>query len=142
MQPNTSALRSSVCAAVALVISMTLAACGGAAAGTPSTAPADFAGTIDIGAGRMMYADCRGTGSPTVVLVSGLDAAGDLWDSPLTPGARVFPAIAEHTRVCTYDRPGTTRAIEGGGISRSDPVPQPTTTVDAVSDLHALLSAL
>ena len=33
-------------------------------------------------------------------------------------------------------------AIEGGGISRSDPVPQPTTTADAVSDLHALLGAL
>jgi pimeloyl-ACP methyl ester carboxylesterase len=74
--------------------------------------------------------------------VSGLDAAGDLWDSALTPGERVLPAVAEQTRVCTYDRPGTTRAIEGGGISRSDPVPQPTTTANAVSDLHALLNAL
>lgn len=74
--------------------------------------------------------------------MSGLDAAGDLWDSPLAPPPRVFPTIAEQTRVCTYDRPGTTRAIQGGGISRSDPVPQPTTTADAASDLHALLGAL
>ncbi len=154
MKHTSSAVRSAVFAAVVMIVAPVLAACGGSADGAPApesavatsggstTASGDVAGTFDIGAGRMVYAECRGTGSPTVVLVSGLDAAGDLWDSPLTPGARVFPTIAEHTRVCSYDRPGTTRAIAGGGISRSDPVPQPTTTADAVSDLHALLGAL
>ncbi|HEY5878652.1 MAG TPA: alpha/beta fold hydrolase [Nakamurella sp.] len=72
---------------------------------------------------------------------AGLDVAGDLWDSPLGPEPHVFPTVAEKTRVCTYDRPGTTRAIEGGGNSRSDPVPQPTTTADGVSELHALTGA-
>jgi len=102
----------------------------------------DIAGTVDIGGGRQLYVECRGTGSPTVVLESGLDVAGDLWDSPLGPAPHVFPAVAEQTRVCTYDRPGTTRAIAGGGNSRSDPVPQPTTTADAVADLHALITTL
>jgi len=150
MKHTSCAVRSAVFAAAAIIVAPVLVACGGAAEGAPTvtkssvstTGSGDFAGTFDIGAGRMMYAECRGTGSPTVVLVSGLDAAGDLWDSPLTFGRPVFPVIAELTRVCTYDRPGTTRAIEGGGISRSDPVPQPTTTVDAVADLHALIGAL
>src|SRR3982750_702682 len=31
----------------------------------------NFAGLVDIGGGRKMYLECRGTGSPTVVLVSG-----------------------------------------------------------------------
>ncbi len=32
-------------------------------------------GLVDLGSGRTMYLECRGSGSPTVVLVSGLDAA-------------------------------------------------------------------
>ncbi|WP_232497728.1 hypothetical protein [Agromyces humatus] len=41
----------------------------------------DLAGTVDLPDGRSMYVECRASGSPTVVLVAGLDAAGDLWDS-------------------------------------------------------------
>jgi pimeloyl-ACP methyl ester carboxylesterase len=128
-------------AATAVLASTVLLACSGSPA-APAASQEDQAGRIDIGGGRMMYVECRGTGSPTVVLESGLDVAGDLWDSPLGPAPHVFPTIAERTRVCTYDRPGTTRAIEGGGNSRSDPVPQSTTTADAVADLRALLAAL
>ena len=40
-----------------------------------NTAPAsvlgNFAGLIDIGAGRKMYLECSGSGSPTVILESG-----------------------------------------------------------------------
>ena len=134
-------------AASAVLASTVLVACSGspappAASAAPAATREDLVGPVDIGGGRMMYVECRGTGSPTVVLESGLDVAGDLWESPLGPPPHVFPTIAERTRVCTYDRPGTTRAIAGGGDSRSDPVPQPTTTTDAVADLHALLAAL
>lgn len=134
-------------AAIAALVSTAVVACAGPgpspAPDSPATAVAgEFAGTVDIGSGRGLYVECRGTGSPTVMLQSGLDVAGDLWDSPLGPPPHVFPTIADRTRVCTYDRPGTTRAIEGGGNSRSDPVPQPTTTADAVADLHALLTAV
>ena len=47
--------------------------------------------------------------------------------------------------MCAYDRPGTILATGEGEEdfepSRSDPVDQPTTLQDAVSDLHALLKA-
>ncbi|HEY6876879.1 MAG TPA: alpha/beta hydrolase, partial [Polyangiales bacterium] len=54
---------------------------------------------IDLG-GRRIHLDCRGRGSPTVVLESGLDALGSLaW-------TRVHEPLARTTRVCTYDRAG------------------------------------
>jgi hypothetical protein len=69
----------------------------------------DFAGLVDIGGGRQMYMECRGTGSPTVVLESGLRGAADVWSmSSAGEGApTVFPEVANSTRVCAYDRPGT-----------------------------------
>lgn len=62
-----------------------------------------------------MYLQCTGQGSPTVILTSGGGIAADAWDSPLGEGPNVYPTIAEETRVCAYDRPGTTRAREEGG---------------------------
>src|SRR5262245_22115860 len=41
---------------------------GGAGKGRPR---ADFAGPVEIGGGRKMYLECRGSGSPTVVFISG-----------------------------------------------------------------------
>ena len=106
----------------------------------------DFAGLVDIGGGRKMYMECQGKGSPTVVFVSGGADRTETWSKTLKPSEQaVLPAIAETNRVCTYDRPGTILAT-GDGLedfepSRSDPVPQPTTLQDGVTDLHALLSA-
>jgi pimeloyl-ACP methyl ester carboxylesterase len=102
---------------------------------------ADFAGLVDIGGGRQMYMECNGTGSPTVVLESGLRDAADVWSmSSAGEGApTVFPEVAKFTRVCAYDRPGT--VVGGESPSRSDSVSQPTAAQDAVADLHALLSA-
>jgi pimeloyl-ACP methyl ester carboxylesterase len=88
-----------------------------------------------------MYLECRGSGSPTVVLVSGLDSAADVWTGyQAHPSQAVFAQVAGFTRVCAYDRPG---APLGNDLtpSRSTPVPQPTTAHDAVRDLHALLRA-
>jgi pimeloyl-ACP methyl ester carboxylesterase len=115
---------------------------GASAAGIMNPAPSpadDFAKTIDIGGGRKMYLECRGSGSPTVVLVSGLDAAADLWHRPEQDAPKVYPKIGKLTRVCAYDRPGTPYGT--GQPSRSDPVPQPTTPRAGVVDLHALLEA-
>src|SRR5215218_697498 len=106
----------------------------------------DFAGLVDIGGDRKMYMECRGKGSPTVVFVSGGGDRAETWSKTLDPSKQaVLPAIAETNRVCAYDRPGTTVLATGEGVedfekSRSDPVPQPTTLQDGVSDLHALLS--
>jgi pimeloyl-ACP methyl ester carboxylesterase len=43
---------------------------------------------------------CTGSGSPTVVLESGLGVAPTTW-------ARIAPAIAKRTKVCIHERPGT-----------------------------------
>src|SRR5215212_7372743 len=106
----------------------------------------DFAGLVDIGGGRKMYMECQGKGSPTVVLVSGFRGAHDDWTSvidskgePKPSGSAVFPEVGKFTRVCAYDRPGTTRL--DGTLSPSTPVRQPTTAQDGAADLHALLRA-
>jgi pimeloyl-ACP methyl ester carboxylesterase len=103
-----------------------------------ATVGGDFAGPVDIGHGRKMYLECRGEGTPTVVLVAGLKASAADWSMATPPGPTVFDEIAKSTRVCAYDRPGTP---VGEKPSRSDPVRQPTTAGDAAADLHALLRA-
>ena len=84
---------------------------------------------------------CRGTGSPTVVLVSGLGNAADIWSVTTDPKNErpVFAEVAEFTRVCAYDRPGTMR--QDDKLSPSTPVEQPTSAKPAAADLHALLGA-
>jgi pimeloyl-ACP methyl ester carboxylesterase len=145
---------------LATVVALVLTAAASALASSPSDSndPAkgtlgknelgknkDFAGLVDIG-GRKMYLECQGKGSPTVVLVSGFRGAHDDWthviDSggePKPSGSAVFPKVGKFSRVCAYDRPGTTRM--DGTLSSSTAVVQPTTAQDGASDLHALLSA-
>jgi pimeloyl-ACP methyl ester carboxylesterase len=105
----------------------------------------DFAGLVDIG-GRNIYLECRGQGSPTVVLVAGSGSSARYWTDDLLPAdpprSMVFPEIATTTRVCAYDRPGTFAFVgEEPFISRSDPIAQPRTPMDIVAELHALLQA-
>lgn len=116
---------------------------GTSRAGPPVVAAgqADFAGLVDIGGGRKMYMECNGTGSPTVVLVSGLGNAADVWSATSDlEGERqsVFAEVATFTRVCAYDRPSTSTAT---GPSRSTPVSQPTSAKVAAADLDAMLTA-
>ena len=64
-----------------IVVGLLLAGCGSSTTssttvGNDSARPTrSFAGLVDIGSGRKLYLECRGSGSPTVVLVSGLDAS-------------------------------------------------------------------
>jgi pimeloyl-ACP methyl ester carboxylesterase len=83
-------------------------------------------GLVDLD-GRSIYISCRGSGGPTVLLDSGLDDPAAGWFG-------VESAVAEFTRVCSYDRPNT---LAGA----SDPAPAPRTGQDAADDLHALLQA-
>jgi pimeloyl-ACP methyl ester carboxylesterase len=115
------------------------------AVGEPTTASGDFAGLVDIG-GRALYLECHGTGSPTVVLEAGYRASARYWSDdllhPEAPRTMVLPAVAEFTRVCAYDRPGTYASIgEDDFPSRSDPIAQPRTAPEVVADLHTLLQA-
>jgi pimeloyl-ACP methyl ester carboxylesterase len=110
-----------------------------AQAAEPVAASGDFAGLIDIGGSRKLYLECEGIGSPIVILEAGLRNRGDVWSVKPDTGEAVLPSVAGFTRVCAYDRPGTTLGTDQ--FSRSDPVPQPRTAADAVADLHALLGA-
>jgi pimeloyl-ACP methyl ester carboxylesterase len=81
---------------------------------------------VDIGSGRRLQLDCRGAGSPTVVLESGLDFYGSLsWMA-------VHDSIAATTRVCAYSRPG---------IMWSDPASGPLDLRARARELHAALIA-
>ena len=104
----------------------------------PTPASDNFAGLIEIGAGRKMYLECSGSGSPTVILESGYRNDADIWSAELEPGmSPVFSQVAKFTRVCAYDRPGT--FLDADHLGRSTPVAMPRTARDLVSDLHALL---
>jgi pimeloyl-ACP methyl ester carboxylesterase len=113
------------------------------AAASPIPTTGDFAGLVDIGDGRKLYLECRGAGSPTVILEAGAGNNGQTWDTiGLGADSRataVLPGVAAFTRVCAYDRPGTILDLEHH--SRSDSVPMPRTAGDVVADLHALLGA-
>lgn len=138
----------------AFILAALLAAAGTFAVGPAAASPAsgDFSGLVDIG-GRSLYLECRGEGSPTVILESGANGRADVWSRDVSRPAgertMVQPGVAAFTRVCSYDRPGTLGEVNpdldpyGPEFfpSRSDPVPQPRTTRDVMTDLHALLTA-
>jgi pimeloyl-ACP methyl ester carboxylesterase len=113
---------------------------------SPPASPAaqgDFAGLVDVG-GRRLYLECRGTGSPTVILEAGYRSPATVWSDDLVqpeqPRTMVLEGVAASTRVCLYERPGTAAVLDGSlHPSRSDPVPQPRTAEAVVADLHALL---
>lgn len=73
--------------------------------------------------GFKMHIDCTGEGSPTVILVSGLDDFSIMW-------SLVQPEIAQMTRVCSYDR---------AGLGWSEASPNPRTSANMVKELHTLL---
>lgn len=77
---------------------------------------------VDVG-GFKMHIHCTGEGSPTVILVSGLDDFSIAW-------SRVQPEISKTTRVCSYDRTG---------LGWSEPAPGPRTSRAMVEELHTLL---
>jgi pimeloyl-ACP methyl ester carboxylesterase len=69
--------------------------------------------------------DCRGEGSPTVILDSGLGVPAVGWNP-------VQGEVAKFTRVCSYDRAGY-------GWSGASSAPR--TSMQIVKELHALLEA-
>jgi pimeloyl-ACP methyl ester carboxylesterase len=135
--------RALVAATVGVLLTVT--GCSAAPPRPPGAGDGDFAGRVDIGGGRRMYLECRGTGSPTVVLIAGYGNRASAWSalSPNVAPPAVLPGVSGFTRVCAYDRPGTLgeSAEDPAERSRSDPVAQPRPAEDTVADLHALLRA-
>jgi pimeloyl-ACP methyl ester carboxylesterase len=131
------------------VLVLTLVGCADPQGGGPtpgSGSSGDFRGPIDIGNGRHLYLECRGKGSPTVILESGYHNSSDPWSQSdaVAPavGPAVLPALARTHRVCAYDRPGTLLYSDPPSLSdRSSPVAMPRSAQDVGGDLHALLAA-
>lgn len=77
---------------------------------------------IDVG-GYRLNLNCLGSGSPTVILDSGLGLPAAEW-------SLLQPDVAEFTRVCSYDR---------AGYGWSDIGPSPRTSAQISNELHTLL---
>jgi len=78
--------------------------------------------TYDVG-GHRLYLDCRGQGSPTVVLDNGLGEVAASW-------ARVVAEVGTTVRVCAYDRAGQGWSEDSAGSMDG---------ITAARDLHTLL---
>ncbi len=78
---------------------------------------------VDVG-GFRLHINCTGTGSPTVVIESGLGDWSATW-------GWVQPEVAKTTRVCTYDR---------AGMGWSETSPEPRTAREFAKELHTLLA--
>lgn len=84
----------------------------------------DYGAKIDVGGYQLSY-QSFGDGLPTVVFESGGECGGESL-------ANLAREVRHFTRVVIYDR---------AGLGQSDPAPRPRTIQNAVTDLHALLSA-
>ena len=94
--------------------------------------PAVPGALVDIG-DRSLFLSCSGTGSPTVILESGLNDTAAVWSA-------VQGEVTRTTRVCSYDRAN----VPGGASNSSDPTastPRLRSAAELVADLHALLGA-
>jgi pimeloyl-ACP methyl ester carboxylesterase len=80
---------------------------------------------VDIG-GYRLNVDCTGSGTPTVILESGLGEHALSW-------LGVQRGVERFTRVCSYDR---------AGYGRSDPGPHPRSSRQIARELHALLTKI
>jgi pimeloyl-ACP methyl ester carboxylesterase len=81
-------------------------------------------GTLyDVG-GHRLHLDCRGHGSPTVVLSNGLGGVSAGW-------SRISEPVAETTTVCAYDR---------AGQGWSDEAASPRDGVESAKELHTVLA--
>jgi pimeloyl-ACP methyl ester carboxylesterase len=103
-----------------------LAAVGGAVGtvqAATSSNPAPTSGRTYLANGHRLYLNCVGSGSPTVVLFSGLGEWTPNW-------AWVQANVSATTRVCSFDRAG--EGWSGNQVVRED-------GNQMSSDLHALL---
>jgi pimeloyl-ACP methyl ester carboxylesterase len=77
---------------------------------------------IDVG-GHRLHVNCTGSGSPTVILESGLGEPGAYWEW-------ISAAVAAETKVCVYDR---------AGRGWSEPASAAQDGFAVAKDLHVLL---
>lgn len=138
---------------VLMAVLATAAGCARSSADPGAATP----GAVDIGAGRTLFLNCQGSGSPTVFIIPGLGSYAEVWNYVVPPGDPTWsspyddiaraspvpspeatqPTVARSTRVCAYDRPDT--RPDGG--QRSTPVSQPHHMQQDVDDVVTLITA-
>lgn len=138
---------------VLIAVLVVAAGCARSPADPGAAAP----GAVDVGAGRTLFMDCQGSGSPTVFIIPGMGSYAEVWNYVVPPGDPTWsspyddieraspvpspeatqPIVARTTRVCAYDRPDT----RPDGDQRSTPVPQPHHMQQDVDDVVALINA-
>jgi len=74
---------------------------------------AEDGGRIIAAAGQQQWVRCQGTGSPTIVVVSGLRADHRMW-------SKVDDRLSKLARTCIVDRPGLGASPARQGGSRTD----------------------
>ena len=120
-------------------MSLVLAGCGGSSgtdspdtsvatstiAPSPSLSGAGdvVSGQFDVG-GKKIFAECKGSGSPTVLMESGDEGDHYQW-------VVIAQEIAQHTRTCVYDRLGTGKSEDPTGCRQ---------LADLRGDLEAVLT--
>jgi pimeloyl-ACP methyl ester carboxylesterase len=119
-----------------LGIALVLAGCGGedpaaddatrTTTPSPSTSqPTLVEDTYDIGDGKHLYLECYGSGEPTVLFEAGDESGVSSWGA-------VSTKVAEHTRICGYDRLGVGASDAATGCREMD---------DLIADKLAVLDA-
>jgi pimeloyl-ACP methyl ester carboxylesterase len=92
----------------------------------PTLAPyASTKDSVRLPDGRTIHMVCMGQGSPLVILTPGGNDYSSAWN-------KVQPAVAEKTRVCSWER---------AGAGLSSPPPEPQTVAQTTTDLQAALKA-
>lgn len=112
--------------AIALILLSAFA--GGCANTAPENRFRDFPAQgvlIEIENGRRLQLDCRGAGTPVIILQAGGDVTGSLAWAP------VHDQLAAKTRTCAYSR---------AGILWSDPRTDPFHPKEVATDLRAALT--
>lgn len=107
-----------------LLLVLALSMLGIGAANAAGTDPVK--GVFTAG-GQRQWISCSGTGSPTVVVISGLGATSSMW-------REVTPSFMKRTRTCVYDRPGLGKSPGRSGSKL-------TNAKQHAKELHALLAA-
>jgi len=127
-----------VVATTALLFTVACSSSSGGGAAASSSAPTssstapdssssdELVGKFDVNGGRRLSINCKGTGSPTILLEAGDEDGANSWQ-------RVKPKLDTLTRICAYDRAGNGFSDPATGCRELD---------DIVGDLEALLRAV
>lgn len=97
-----------------------------------ASAAQSFAGPVEVGPDRALWAECAGHGEPVVLLEAGAGSSAATWDT-------VWDDLTAMTRACRYDRAGLGRSAPG---PRTRPAGMAEPVDAVVADLEALIPGL